>query len=520
MKTLLKRALAALPYASKWVAGLQSRPNTRFKLQQLADRMPDLVTAVPSVPSTRGRLLLFAPLHYWIEQAVVLAFYYRAMGYTVTLAYLPYSSWEKPIEKYDLVRQDVYVRKVLEPAAGLIDVVSLLEVPAAVLSEVAEKCVVRASESDYMYSMQCEDVDQKSPLYQLRMERNRAALASALTLVERLQPLRAIVPNGLVTELGIFYQACRLLGVPCTTYEFNDQREQIWLAQDDIVMRQDTTALWQHFKNTKLGPAQRNELAAFEAARRGGRVYGKGTRRWQETAASGTSELRSHMGLDERPVVLLATNVLGDSLTLGRNLFAKSMAEWISRSVQYFSRRSDLQLVVRVHPGEKLIKGPSAMRTITNALDVLPGNIHIVAPAEPINTYDLIDIADIGLVYTTTVGLEMALAGKPVVVCGATHYRGRGFTADPDTWENYFAKLDSLIASPHARQMSSSAVAAAWNYAYRFFFQYPQPFPWRLMHFWKDYAHWPLQRVLGADGRQQFGATFDCLAGGPFAWAS
>jgi len=53
----------------------------------------------------------------------------------------------------------------------------------------------------------------------------------------------------------------------------------------------------------------------------------------QATSAQGGSEARKALGLDDRPVVLLATNVLGDSLTLGRQVFSKNMAEWISRTV-------------------------------------------------------------------------------------------------------------------------------------------------------------------------------------------
>jgi hypothetical protein len=91
---------------------------------------------------------------------------------------------------------------------------------------------------------------------------------------------------------------------------------------------------------------------------------------------------------DERPVALLATNVLGDSLTLGRNAFASSMAEWIEKTVQYFAKRNDVQLVVRVHPGERLMKGPSMLGVIERAVPQRPAHIRVVGPDEKINTYD------------------------------------------------------------------------------------------------------------------------------------
>ena len=71
-------------------------------------------------------------------------------------------------------------------------------------------------------------------------------------------------------------------------------------------------------------------------------------------------------GWGQLPMVLLATNVLGDSLTLGRQVFSQSMAEWISRTVQYFAGRPDVQFIIRIHPGEVLTHG-RASEIVDNA---------------------------------------------------------------------------------------------------------------------------------------------------------
>ncbi len=216
---------------------------------------------------------------------------------------------------------------------------------------------------------------------------------------------------------------------------------------------------------------------------------------------------------------MLAANVLGDSLTLGRDLFANSMTEWITHTVRFFADHAQVQLVIRVHPGETLVPQAKSMeQVVRQALPVLPEHIHIVRAADPINTYDLVDIADLGMVYTTTVGMEMPMSGVPVIVGGKTHYRGRGFTLDPNSWEEYFALLERILADPAAYRLSDDQIALAWNYAYRFFFEYPRPFPWRLMNFWDDLHEWPLERVLSPEGRARFGETFRFLVGEPFTW--
>jgi capsule polysaccharide export protein KpsC/LpsZ len=243
-------------------------------------------------------------------------------------------------------------------------------------------------------------------------------------------------------------------------------------------------------------------------------------RLWQDTPAEGGEKARLNLGLDQRPVVLLATNVLGDSLTLGRQVFSQSMAEWIARTVQYFAGRPDVQFVIRVHPGEVLTHGVSMVDVVREVLPRLPEHIRLITPKDKMNTYDLMEVADLGLVYTTTVGLEMAMCGVPVITSGQTHYRGRGFTYDPDSWVSYFKMLGQILAKPSDFRLSRPQVESAWEYAYRFFFEYPRPFPWHLVRVWDDYKARPLASVLGPEGKDQYGETFRYLVGDPIDWHS
>jgi hypothetical protein len=165
-----------------------------------------------------------------------------------------------------------------------------------------------------------------------------------------------------------------------------------------------------------------------------------------------------------------------------------------------------------------LIKGPSIARVIQNAVSDLPAHIHVVGPRDKTNTYDLIGLASVGLAYTTTTGLEMAMRGVPVVVAGQTHYRGRGFTWDASSWDEYNSWLAKVVDGTAPNRLSQDEVASAWRYAYRFFFDYPLDFPWRLMHFWQDLDKWPVARVLGPLGQDAFGQAFHCLTGERRSW--
>jgi capsule polysaccharide export protein KpsC/LpsZ len=144
--------------------------------------------------------------------------------------------------------------------------------------------------------------------------------------------------------------------------------------------------------------------------------------------------------------------------------------------------------------------------------------MRVVGAEDSVNTYDLVALADLGLVYTTTVGLEMAMSGLPVIVAGETHYRGKGFTTDPSNWEEYFSALDRDLANLQSAKLDQRQIDMAWHYAYRFFFDYPQPYPWHLLHFWKDAESTPLNQIFSEAGQAKYARTFDHLLGQPFEW--
>ncbi|MCJ7695032.1 MAG: hypothetical protein MUO40_06340, partial [Anaerolineaceae bacterium] len=137
----------------------------------------------------------------------------------------------------------------------------------------------------------------------------------------------------------------------------------------------------------------------------------------------------------------------------------------------------------------------------------------LIRPEDKTNTYDLIEITDIGLVYTTTVGLEMAMAGIPVIVAGQTHYKGRGFTHDPINWEEYLSLLDKLLSDHKKYRLNEREIELAWRYSYLFFFEFPFVFPWHLVYFKEDIQSRSIASVLGEKGQKKYGEAFRYLTG-------
>lgn len=525
-KDTIKRILGNIPFTAElyYLVRQRGKPlRTRFSLRNLQANLPEITRQAAELRQsapTGKKIFIFATLHYWIEHAALVGMALAAQGHRVTLGYLPYADWQNEINRFDLRRQNAYARKVLEEARPVMDSVSFISVRAPYMPLPADltAAVQEVSTYDTQYTLQVEEFDPASEIYKLRFNRNREIAQAVLAYLRQNRPDVVIVPNGTIQELGVVYRVARHLKLPVVTYEFSDQRQRIWLAYNSEVMRQDTAKLWEASKDQPLREDQLERMRSLMMARQRASMWENFARLWQGKPAEGGEQARRKLGLDQRPVVLLATNVLGDSLTLGRQVFSKSMAEWISRTVQYFIGRPDVQLVIRVHPGEVLTHGQSMADVVQQILPRLPENIRLIRASDEINTYDLIEVADVGLVYTTTVGLEMAMMGLPVVVAGQTHYRDRGFTYDPDSWVAYFKLLGHILENPAEYRLSREQVNQAWQYAYRFFFDYPQPFPWHLVRLWEDYKNTDLKTALSGEESEGYRRSFRFLAGEPVNW--
>lgn len=520
----LKRVLGELPLAAEldWALRGGRAPVTGFKLEELKAALPEWCRQVEASPLRRrsGRkALVYATLHYWVGQATLLSLTLAGLGHSVTLAYSPYSNWKKQLTKYELRQRDAYARNALKPAADLIKIQSFSQgaAPQPLPAALAED-LDRVSVMDTQYTLQVEEADKGSDLFQLRLQRNQAAAAVALACLEADRPDVVILPNGLILEFGAVFHAARYLEIPVVSYEFGEQRDRIWLSHNTPVMLQETGDFWRLKREQSFSEEQRAQVQELFASRQAAGLFRNFYRRWQNLPSEGGEAVRRKLGLDARPIVLLPANVIGDSLTLGRAMFTGDMSTWLRRTLTYFAARNDVQFVLRAHPGEVNLKGPSVADLVHSALPDLPEQIHIVAAEDAVNTYDLVEIADLGLVYTTTVGMEMAMSGSPVIVAGRTHYRGKGFTLDPRSWEEYFSMLDTALKSPNRENLTDQQIAQAWQYAYHFYFEYPQPFPWHLLHFWEAIDHTPLQTMFTEEGQAQFGSTFDYLLGKPFNW--
>jgi hypothetical protein len=155
------------------------------------------------------------------------------------------------------------------------------------------------------------------------------------------------------------------------------------------------------------------------------------------------------------------------------------MRKWLVHTVRILIERTDLQVVVRAHPGEAAYYGGKERSDVNLAeAGFVPGERLIVIPGEaPVNTYGLMERCKFGIVFSSTTGLEMAMMGKRVVVGADVYYGGRGFTTDVKDVADYDAHLMELAAARSSLQLSEqqSDDAALFHFMLHHVMQWPYP---------------------------------------------
>src|SRR3546814_1078514 len=119
------------------------------------------------------------------------------------------------------------------------------------------------------------------------------------------------------------------------------------------------------------------------------------------------------------------------------------MLDWVRSTIGHFAGRDDVQLVIRVHPAEltgSLRSRQPVAAEIARWYPALPGNVFVVGPDSGMSTYEILDHSDCAIIFGTKTGIEIAYAGKPVIVAGEAWIRS----------EEHTSELKSLIRSSYA----------------------------------------------------------------------
>jgi hypothetical protein len=192
--------------------------------------------------------------------------------------------------------------------------------------------------------------------------------------------------------------------------------------------------------------------------------------------------VRSRLALDpSRPMWALFTSSTDEVVSNEdwTSAFAHQH-DWVERTVAYAASTPELDLVIRVHPNSGSSRSggrnEEELRRFEELARRLPPNVRVVMPEDDVSSYSLMNLATVGLVFHSTVGLELAAKGKHVVVAGS------GWIGDAPCVRRVRSDADYVDALDEARALPIGAVdpeikRTAYRYAHALYFRRSIPFP-------------------------------------------
>jgi len=294
-------------------------------------------------------------------------------------------------------------------------------------------------------------------------------------LLESFKPDRLVLLNGIFFAERIAIEHARRRGIPFITHEGGFMPDTQVFMRDGFAPHHDVSEFWPDYASRPLTATEARLLDAFLAERTSGK---RDVSRYYPTIESDAEAIRRELGLDrDRPIVTVFTNVDWDTATFAARSAFANMEHWLQHTIRYFAGRPQDQLIIRIHPAEVRLPFLEPRQSVTTMVrrhfPELPPNVRLIDPTSSLSSYTLMSMSALGLVYTSTTGMEMALRGKPVVVAGRSYYSGKGFTFDAASPEHF----EELIERALSTNLTNEQVELARRYAFLFFFRHHIPFP-------------------------------------------
>lgn len=287
----------------------------------------------------------------------------------------------------------------------------------------------------------------------LRQTEEERAIAAALTRACRLSAQAALAvarrrPDRVVMSHGVYSTWAPALAVfnqfqiPVAVYNKGKRRNSTVMNWVRGVMDWDVSGEWAKVKDLPLTRKQDQRIRTYLDSRV---THAADALKYNFAERETLDQTYARLRLDAgKQTFVLFTNVLWDAACAQKEIAFPNAVDWVMETIEWFSRHPEKQLVVKIHPAEVVIGTNQPFADEIRArFRELPSNVRLIKPHEQVNSWSIMRVATAGLVHTSTPGMELPLEGIPCVVVSGVHYRGKGFTVDIDSKEEYFRLIES-----------------------------------------------------------------------------
>lgn len=287
----------------------------------------------------------------------------------------------------------------------------------------------------------------------------------------KIQPDSVIMSHGIYSTWGPMFQVLDANNIPILVHARGKKKHSQVFNWNKTGDSWDVSEEWEIVKDKSLNERELKAVNEYLESRISHKddvfVYNFG----KETSNKETIQF---LGLNEdKPIYTLFTNVLWDAASAQREIAFNNPVEWVIETIAWFNEHPEKQLIVKIHPAEVVIGTNMPFHEVILTKVKPNANVRIIKPEEKVNSWSIYAISQLGIVHTTTAGMEMPLVNKPCVVVSKTHYRDKGFTININSKAEYFELLQNFDSSTIDYENNKKE---ALKYAYLLFIRYQVPF--------------------------------------------
>jgi hypothetical protein len=159
--------------------------------------------------------------------------------------------------------------------------------------------------------------------------------------------------------------------------------------------------------------------------------------------------------------------LFGKPYGAGEQPFADQV-DWLEALTRWAGARDDVQLVIRMHPRIGLSHRHTAKASeydrYKSVLATLPSNVVVIWPEDKVSSYNLAEVADLALVSWSTIGMELARFGIPVIAAfsGYGSYPTGGFAKFTSDRADHFRLIEQMVGARSS--MADVTDAFRWSH--------------------------------------------------------
>ncbi len=504
---------------------LRFQPNDKWNLHVFVFKWMKTLQIGSRTPLPKSKhIFLFSAYRGRFCMDVVLATLLAWRGHRVTIGYLP--MLQSPIKepRIDHPSAKGYLAAALlrvgELSRGRIRCVDLTDGPCE-STIIDEAYIEQRARYDTIMAMCRENLDLEDPECVANLEHYRefgrlAAKAARFYFDREARTIDlCIIPNGSTFSGTHVLKAAKAYGLPVNCFDkFSFRNIRLLNHGGHIRNFDDIAAVWSARGELGMDDEDFLERATDKALqavnkRRSGSIDAWVTRP-QQARSQGVAAVRQEIGVGpDEPLILVCTNVPFDAGYDALLTVFPSMRAWLVDTIRHLLKHSNKRIVLRAHPDEARWGGDETTERLVRDAGIDLSDVVLIPAEQSVNTYDLIGAADCGVVFSTTVGLEMAMLGKPVLVGSSVYYAGKGFTVDPRDADDYLALLarfggdcTDFIPTAH-RVQDAKLFHFLLHYAMQWPFPYDKP---------SGIERTPPDRLVARDCIENFIPTLDALS--------